>query len=53
LPFFYFFATTTAIAAKRKNLAKSVKHPLLKTRGKILRKNLPTKAAKKQLAAVT
>jgi len=53
LPLFCFFATTTIIAAKRKNLAKSVKYLLLKTRGKMLRKNLPTKAARKQLAAVT
>jgi len=52
-PLFRFFATTTAMAAKRKNSAKSVKHPSLKTGGKMPRKNLPAKAARKQPAAAT
>jgi len=47
LPLFYFFTTTTVIAAKRKNLAKSIKYFLLKTRGKMLYKNLPAKVARK------
>ena len=50
LPISALFAFTIAIAPKKKYTAKSTKH-FLKTRGKILLKNLGAKAARKQLVA--